>query len=126
MVWGTSHTLSSSLLSQLVWQGRKREGGRREECAAPTARRFAACHRDRSGGEGLAARLDVPVCRCCIHPLLCSMCNCTRSYLWEVYSPLYVAPCFLMKSDGTVGRLPKSSLFASSNVDGCTSKIPSG
>ena len=41
---------------------------------------------------------------------------------FHICSPLYVAPCFLMKSEGTVGTLAKSSLFASSKVDGCTSK----
>ena len=40
----------------------------------------------------------------------------------SICSPLYVAPCFLMKSEGTIGKLAKSSLFASSKVDGCTSK----
>lgn len=33
--------------------------------------------------------------------------------------PLKVAPCFRIKSDGIMGRLPKSSRLATSAVEGC-------
>ena len=35
-----------------------------------------------------------------------------------LYIPLYVAPCFLMRSEGMTGRLVKSSLRASSSTEG--------